>query len=109
MAGETGFKPRRFGSAFAAARAPAGNTVDANSPATAALAVWMTSPRVPSKPGREAMLRVGLLDEATTACCRPRDAVPVKASLNANAQSTSNDSKAWERIEDKCRGNEAGA
>lgn len=40
--------PFRVGSAFASARAPAGSIVDANTPATAALAVWRTSRLVPS-------------------------------------------------------------
>lgn len=90
----------RFGSVVAAARAPAGSTADASMPATAALAVWITSLRVPSKPdhrGEAVMLSGGAFE--CVACCRPRDtAAPVKASPIAKAQSASNTSKAWDRI-----------
>lgn len=93
--------PLRFGSTVAAARAPAGSTADASMPATAALAVWITSRRVPSKPddrGEVAMLS-GTFEDAASTGCRPRDtAALVKASPTAKAQSASNAWKAWDRI-----------
>ena len=86
--------PLRLGSGFAAARAAPGSAaVDASTPATAALAVLITSLLVPSNPdGCDVDILSIDFDDGEATC-------PMKPSLTVKAQSASRTSKEWERIE----------